>query len=161
MSLAIYDPIAKSYRPARKQEICEAAARYLATPLKRGDVLNSPRAVREYVATLISQSERELFVVIFVDNRHRLIAAETLFQGTIDGASVHPREVVKQALAHNAAAVILAHNHPSGNPEPSAADEMITARLRDALALIDVRVLDHLIVAPGATAVSFAERGLI
>jgi DNA repair protein RadC len=104
--------------------------------------------------------EREVFGCLFLDNRHRLIALEEMFLGTIDGASVHPREVVKRALKLNAAAVILAHNHPSGVAEPSQADELITARIRDALALVDIRVLDHLVVG-GTTVTSFAERGLI
>jgi DNA repair protein RadC len=110
--------------------------------------------------TRLATREFETFCLIYLDNRHRLIACEDLFRGTIDGASVHPREVVKEALRHNAAAVILAHNHPSGVAEPSHADELITRRLREALQLVDIRVLDHLIVAGGET-VSFAERGLI
>ena len=101
-----------------------------------------------------------MFCCLYLDNRHRLIAFDELFRGTIDGASVHPREVVREALAHNAAALILAHNHPSGVAEPSRADELITQRLRDALALVDIRVLDHLIVA-GPETLSFAERGLL
>lgn len=102
----------------------------------------------------------EVFGIILLDNRHRVTHVAELFRGTVDGASVHPRELVRLVLEHNAAAVILFHNHPSGVAEPSAADEMITGRIRDALALIDVRVIDHLIVARG-TVVSFAERGLI
>ena len=101
-----------------------------------------------------------MFAVLFLDTRHRLIEYAEMFQGTIDSAEVHPREVVKAALRHNAAAVIVSHNHPSGNPEPSAADQALTQRLREALGLVDVRVLDHVIVAGNATA-SFAERGLI
>jgi len=108
----------------------------------------------------LAKREREVFAVMFLDNRHRLLAYEELFFGTIDGASVHPREVVKAALAHNAAAVILSHNHPSGVAEPSQADQRITQRLKDALGLVDVRVLDHLIVGEGEP-VSFAERGLL
>jgi DNA repair protein RadC len=104
--------------------------------------------------------QREVFGCMFLDNRHRLIRFDEVFHGTIDGASVHPREVVKLALARNAAAVILAHNHPSGVAEPSQADELITARLRDALSLVDIRVLDHLVVG-GTTVTSFVERGLI
>ena len=101
-----------------------------------------------------------MFCCLYLDNRHRLIAFDELFRGTIDGASVHPREVVKQALARNAAAVILAHNHPSGVAEPSQADELITQRLKEALALVDIRLLDHVIVGDG-NCLSFAERGLI
>ena len=102
----------------------------------------------------------EVFCALFLDNRHRLIACDELFRGTIDGASVHPREVVRQALARNAAAVILAHNHPSGVAEPSQADELITLRLKDALGLVDIRVLDHLIVGD-SRCVSLAERGVL
>jgi len=102
----------------------------------------------------------EVFCCIFLDNRNRVIRLEELFRGTIDGASVHPREVVRQALALNSAAVILAHNHPSGIAEPSQADEFITRRLKSALALVDIRILDHLVIGDG-TAVSFAERGLL
>jgi DNA repair protein RadC len=108
----------------------------------------------------LAAREHEVFICIFLDNPHRVIAMDEMFRGTIDGASVHPREVVKCALQHNAAAVILAHNHPSGVPEPSRADISLTRRLSEALALIDVRVLDHFIVG-GSELVSFAERGLI
>ncbi len=149
------------YRPAPVQTVCEAAAKYLAEPLKRGEALSNPRVAREFLGTWIGQRESEAFGVLFIDNRHRVIESEILFFGTIDGASVHPREVVKRVLHHNAAAVILTHNHPSGTVEPSQADELITARLRDALALIDVRVLDHIVVAPGGQFCSFAERGLL
>lgn len=122
--------------------------------------LNAPSATREYLKTMLAPQERELFMVLTLDNRHRLIASDILFAGTIDGASVHPREVVKCALRHNAAAVIFAHNHPSGVAEASQADELITRRLRDALALVDIRTLDHLVVGAGQT-LSFAERGLL
>jgi DNA repair protein RadC len=122
--------------------------------------LNAPSATREYLKTMLAPQERELFMVLALDNRHRLIASDILFAGTIDGASVHPREVVKCALRHNAAAVIFAHNHPSGVAEASQADELITRRLRDALALVDIRTLDHLVVGAGQT-LSFAERGLL
>ena len=122
--------------------------------------LSAPSATREYLSTLLAPQEREIFMMLALDNRHRVIASEILFAGTIDGASVHPREVVKCALKHNAAAVIFSHNHPSGVAEPSQADELITRRLRDALALIDIRVLDHFIVGAGQT-MSFAERGLL
>jgi DNA repair protein RadC len=108
----------------------------------------------------LRDTPHELFCCLHLDNRHRLIAFDELFRGTIDGASVHPREVVKQALARNAAAVILAHNHPSGVAEPSQADELVTRRLREALQLVDIRVLDHMIVADNGC-LSFAERGLI
>jgi len=121
--------------------------------------LTSPEDTRRYLRLHLAEREAEVFCVLFLTNRHRVIAFEEMFQGTIDGATVHPREVVKQALRLNAAAVILAHNHPSGVSEPSRADEAITRRLRDALALVDIRVLDHLIVGENVT--SFAERGLL
>jgi len=138
----------------------ELVQRWMLEDMRRQPVLTNPRAVRDYLAVHYAGQEREVFGVMFLDNRHRLIAVEEMFAGTVDGASVHPREVVKRALKLNAAAVILAHNHPSGVAEPSQADELITARIRDALALVDIRVLDHLIVG-GTTVVSFAERGLI
>lgn len=121
--------------------------------------LTSPGDSRDYVKLKLAEYEHEVFACLFLDQRHHVIAFEELFRGTIDGASVYPREVVKEAIKHNAAAVIFAHNHPSGNAEPSEADQRITKRLKDALALIDVRVLDHLVV--GSEVVSFAERGLL
>ena len=138
----------------------ELVQRWMLEELRRLPVLESPRIVRDYLAVHYAGHEREVFGCLFLDNRHRLIAVEEMFLGTIDGASVHPREVVKRALQLNAAAVILAHNHPSGVAEPSQADELITARLRDALALVDIRVLDHLVVG-GTTVTSFVERGLL
>ena len=119
----------------------------------------SPDHTRKFLQLKLSELEHEVFAVMFLDNRHRLITFEEMFRGTIDGANVYPREVVKTALKHNAAAVILAHNHPSGVAEPSRADEAITRRLKEALGLVDVRVLDHLVV--GSEIVSMAERGLI
>ncbi len=126
----------------------------------KGPAMESPTAVRRYLMTALAVRPYEVFCLVLLDNRHRAIAMLELFRGTIDGASVHPREVVRETLAHNAAAVILAHNHPSGVAEPSHADELITHRLRDVLALIEVRVLDHLIVTAGGC-VSLAERGLL
>lgn len=125
-----------------------------------GVSISSPDDTTRYLTIKLAECEHEKFCVIFLDNRHRLIAFQEMFQGTIDGASVHPREVVKRALQFNAAAVILAHNHPSGDPEPSRADKQLTGRLTDALALVDIRVLDHIIIG-GIQAVSFAGRGLI
>ncbi|GBE07250.1 MAG TPA: DNA repair protein RadC [Gammaproteobacteria bacterium] len=125
-----------------------------------GQPLTSPDSTREYLKAVLSHHESEVFGVIFMDNRHRVQAFEILFYGTIDGASVHPREVVKRAIANNSAAVILTHNHPSGIPEPSQADIALTSRLKDALALIDIRVLDHFIVGE-AEPLSFSERGLM
>jgi DNA repair protein RadC len=127
---------------------------------RSGAALSSPQLVREYLTTLLTSQEREYFTVVALDNRHRVLASEVLFAGTLDGARVHPREVVKCALRHNAAAVIFAHVHPSGVLEPSQADELITRRLKEALALIEVRVLDHFIVGDGQS-FSFSERGLI
>lgn len=126
----------------------------------RGPALLSPQSTREFLSRVLATRPYEVFCVLYLDNRHRIIAWAELFRGTIDGASVHPREVVRSALAHNAAAVLLVHNHPSGIAEPSQADELITRRLREALAVMDIRTLDHLIVA-GNQSVSFAERGLL
>ena len=125
----------------------------------QGPTITSPQSSIDYAKLKLAESEQEVFAVMFLDNRHRVLAWENMFYGTVDGASVHPREVVKKALTHNAAACILAHNHPSGVSEPSAADKAITERLKAALALIDVRILDHLIV--GETVTSFAEIGLL
>jgi len=147
-------------RPATDDEILDAARAILASRVRRGRPLTSPRHTREYLRVQLAHLDHELFAIFFLDNRHRVIEFAPLFRGTVDGASVHPREVVKEALARNAAAVILAHNHPSGVAEPSAADELITSRVKDALALIDVRVLDHFVVT-GDAIVSFAERGLL
>lgn len=145
---------------AQLQAGLELARRHLAEGLRREGPLNSPAEVREYLSARLRDRPYEVFCCLYLDNRNRLINIEELFRGTIDGASVHPREVVRQAIAHNAAAVILAHNHPSGIAEPSQADEAITRRLRNALALVDIRVLDHLVIGDGAI-VSFAERGLL
>ena len=138
----------------------ELVRRWLLEELRQEPHLQSPAQTREYLKLHFAGKEREVFACLFLDNRHRLIAAENLFYGTIDGASVHPREVVKRALQLNAAAVILSHNHPSSVTEPSHADELVTRRLTEALALVDIRVLDHLIVGGNAT-LSFAERGLL
>ena len=149
-----------SLRPATDEEVLDAARSILAQRVRRGRPLTSPRHTRDYLRHQLAPLEHEVFAILFLDNRHRVIEFAPLFRGTVDGASVHPREVVKEALARNAAAVILAHNHPSGIAEPSQADELITARLRDALALVDVRVLDHFVVT-GDAIVSFVERGLL
>ena len=147
-------------RPATEEQVLDAARALLARRVRRGRALGNPRHTREYLRLELAPREHEVFAILFLDNRHRVIEFVPLFRGTIDGASVHPREVVKEALNRNAAAVILAHNHPSGVAEPSQADEIITNRLRDALALIDVRVLDHFVVTCDSI-VSFAERGLL
>lgn len=138
----------------------ELARRHYAELMQAGPPLSNPRATREFLRARLRDRDHEVFCCLFLDNRHRVICFEEVFRGTIDGASVHPREIVKLALARNAAAVILAHNHPSGVAEPSQADELITGRLRDALGLVDIRVLDHIVVGDGAE-VSFAERGLL
>lgn len=145
---------------ARIVVVLELARRHYAAAMRSASALGSSAETRQFLRAQLRDRPYEVFCCIYLDNRHRVIAFEELFRGTIDGAAVHPREVVRQALAHNAAALILAHNHPSGVAEPSRADELITLRLRDALALIDVRVLDHLIVAGGDT-LSLAERGLL
>ena len=138
----------------------ELGRRYLLADLQRGDALANPDSTRRFLQSRLCGFPHEVFACLFLDNRHRVIEYEVLFRGTINGASVHPREVVKKALAHNAAAVILAHNHPSGVAEPSQADLHLTRRLREALALVEIRVLDHLVIGD-REAVSFAERGLI
>ena len=142
------------------QASLELSRRHYAELMRTGPPLANPMATRDYLRAQLRDRDHEVFCCLFLDNRHRVLAFDEVFRGTIDGASVHPRDVVKLALARNAAAVILAHNHPSGVAEPSQADEMITGRLRDALALVDIRVLDHIVVGD-AVCVSFAERGLI
>ncbi|MCA3221282.1 MAG: DNA repair protein RadC [Burkholderiales bacterium] len=145
---------------AQLQAILELARRAIGAGLQRDAVLNSPERVRQFLQLQLAGREHEVFMVLYLDAQNRLLREEELFRGTLTQTSVHPREVVKQALRFNAAAVILAHNHPSGVAEPSRADELLTRALREALALVDVRVHDHLIVAGPAT-VSFAERGLL
>ena len=147
-------------RWAELQAALEIVRRHHLERLQAGPVLASPRAARDFLIARLRDLEHEVFCCLFLDSRHRLTACEELFRGTVDGASVHPREVVKQALARNATAVILAHNHPSGIAEPSQADEIITTRLRDALALVEIRLLDHLVIGDGCC-VSLAEKGLI
>ncbi len=144
---------------AQLQAVLEMAKRHLQERLRRGDAFTDPAGARQFLQQQLRHRDVEIFACLFLDTRHRLIEFSELFSGTIDGASVHPREVVKKALALNAAAVILAHNHPSGIAEPSVADQRITQRLKDALALVDVRVLDHIVV--GDDCVSMAERGMI
>lgn len=145
---------------AQLQAIFEMSRRALAEQMRQRDALASPQAVRDYLRLKLGGLTREVFLVLFLDAQNRVVASEELFSGTLTQTSVYPREVVKRALHHNAAAVILAHNHPSGMAEPSRADEMLTRALKDALALVDVRVLDHFVVA-GNNALSFAERGLL
>ena len=142
------------------QASLELSRRHLLATLQQGDALTSPQHTRDYLSARLRGYRQEVFACLFLDNRHRVLAFEELFFGTVDGASVHPREVVRRCLEHNAAAVILAHNHPSGVAEPSRADEQITQRLKEALGLIDVRVLDHMIIGDGEIT-SLAERGTI
>lgn len=145
---------------AQLQAVLEMARRALEEKMKSGDAMSSPQSVRDYLRLTLQGKKHEIFVGIFLDAQNRTIASEELFKGTLTQTSVYPREVVKRALHHNAAAMIFAHNHPSGLAEPSRADEMLTQSLKQALALVDVNVLDHFIVG-GGTAMSFAERGLI
>lgn len=142
------------------QAVLEMSRRALKEEIQRGDALNSPRAVRDYLQLLLGGRQQEVFMALFLDTQHRVIASEELFHGTLSQTSVYPREVVKRALAHNAAAVIFAHNHPSGDTEPSQSDRLLTDVLKQALGLVDVRALDHFVVTAGKT-LSFAEKGLI
>ena len=144
---------------AQLQAVLEMAGRHLGEEIKRSAAITGPADTLAYLHARLRDRPHEVFACLMLDNRNRVIAFRELFRGTIDGASVYPREVVKQALADNAAAVILAHNHPSGVSEPSQADIQITARLKKALALVDIRVLDHVIV--GDRTMCFSERGLI
>ena len=146
---------------AQLQAVLEMSRRALSESMKQGDALSTPAAVRDYLRLQLAGLPYEVFYALWLDAQNRLIAAEELFHGTLTQTSVYPREVVKKALAHNAAAVVLAHNHPSGVAEPSSADEFLTRELKQALALVDVRVLDHFIVAGPSQALSFAERGLL
>jgi DNA repair protein RadC len=145
---------------AQLRAALELTQRYLQAGFERGDAISDPAVTRQYLKGKLRGYGREVFACMYLDNQHRLISYEELFFGTIDGASVHPREVVKRVLKHNAAAVIFAHNHPSGVAEPSQADRRITDRLKSALLLVDVRVLDHMIVGDQEV-LSFAERGLL
>jgi len=148
------------YLPATVDQILAAAREVVEHKMQRGALFTSTTAVRDYLCAKLAGLEHEVFAVLFLDVQNCLIEYTEIFRGTIDSASVYPREVVKEALLHNAAALIFTHNHPSGNPEPSEADKILTKRLKDALQVVDIRVLDHLIVG-GNTALSFAERGLI
>lgn len=147
-------------REVREQGILEQAFAILSRRHQRGELLSSPDATRDFLRLRLASEPNEVFGCIFLDNRHRIIAVEDLFHGTIDGASVYPRVIVQRALAHNAAALVAFHNHPSGVAEPSQSDIRITARIKEALALIEVRLLDHLVVSV-ETSTSFAERGLL
>lgn len=148
-----------THEPLTAHQVLEKAAEILANQFKREGHINSPQATKDYLACKLAGNKREVFALLLLDSSHRLMEYRELFKGTIDSASVYPREIVRAVLESNAACVILAHNHPSGNAEPSVADKKITQRITEALALIDVRVLDHIIV--GEKVVSFAEMGLL
>lgn len=147
------------YRMAEEEDVIFEAIQIYNRAFSKGESLTNPDKAKDCIQLKLAAFEHEVFMCLFLDNQHRLIACEELFRGTIDGASVYPREVVKTALHHNAAALVMAHNHPSGISEPSQADRTITEKLKSALALIDIRVLDHFIV--GETVYSFAEHGLL
>ncbi|WP_185922694.1 RadC family protein [Hafnia paralvei] len=149
---------ARELSPTDQQTIQEALTLLACQLREPGAAFTSSHAVRDWLRLQLATLEREEFVVLFLDNQHRLIACDTLFIGSISSTEVHPREVVKSALRHNAAAVLLAHNHPSGEAEPSQADRQITTRLKQALDLMEIRLLDHLVVG-GMEIVSFTERG--
>ena len=147
------------YRSVSRDTLIECARQCILDRFKSGFKISSPACAEEYVQTMLSDREHEIFAVLFLDNRHQVIDYQEMFRGTVDGTSVYPREVVKEALARNAAAVLLVHNHPSGIAEPSSADQALTRRLKSALDLVDIRVIDHLIV--GQTVTSMASRGLL
>ncbi len=147
-------------KTAKLLAVLELSKRYLHEMLIRSDPLESPDVTEQYLKTVLRDYPNEVFACLFLDTRHRVIAFEELFHGTIDGATVYPRVVAERALQHGAAALIVAHNHPSGISEPSLADQAITRRLKDALALLDIRLLDHFVVGDG-TPVSMAARGLL
>lgn len=150
------------YAEADSHQVTEAAAEYAVAAANRQQTIRSPKETEDLLVPMLIHAEAEKFVVVFLDNRHRVISADVMFQGTVDGTSVYPREVVKAALSYNAAAIILAHNHPSGVAEPSQADERITQRLKSALELVDVRLLDHIIVGSNTgKTVSLASRGCL
>jgi DNA repair protein RadC len=159
-SVLLVRDVAGTYRPAQADEVLQAAQTLLWQQMRGREVLNSPQMVRDFLRVRLGGLEHEVFAILMLDAQHALIEYVELFRGTVSQTSVYPREVVKESLARNAAALILVHNHPSGVAEPSRADEMLTQTLKSALSLVDVRVLDHLIVA-GTTVLSFAESGLI
>jgi DNA repair protein RadC len=143
-----------------KREICEAAAAYLLEDIQRGPPLSSPKETEKFLRLKLIDIKTEVFCCLFLDTRHRVIAFEELFHGTIDGATVYPRVIAQRCLELNAAAVILAHNHPSGTAEPSLADQVITRRVKEALALLDIQVLDHFVIGDNEPT-SMAQRGML
>lgn len=150
----------RRYQPASHEQVLAAARSIAGERTPKGAPFSNPALVMDYFRDRLAGQEREVFAAVFLDTRHRLLHYAELFFGTIDGAEVHPREVVRQALRHNAAAVIVAHNHPSGIVEPSAADRALTVRLKQALSLVEVRLLDHIVVGGNQT-LSMAEKGLL
>ena len=150
----------RSYKAASSDEILEAARAVVGQRMSRGTCFSDPGTAKSFFRDKLGGLHREVFAAAFLDTRHRLIEYVELFHGSIDGAEVHPREVVRHALRCNAAAVVIAHNHPSGSPEPSAADRAVTARLKQTLSLVDVRILDHVVIG-GLHAVTLAERGWV
>jgi len=160
-TLFVRDKDSKRYRKAQPAEVVQAAQIAIDTLFVRdSNVLQDPDAVHQLLMTKIATRDQEVFVCLFLDNKHRVIAYEQLFSGTINSSAVYPRVVVKRALFHNAASVIFAHNHPSGDSSPSRADENITLRLKEALALVDIKVLDHLVIG-GTGYTSLARQGII
>ncbi len=151
---------AATTRDLSEDDVIDLARSILAKRFCRNTAIGSPTELKEYLTLEFGRLEHEVFACLYLDTRHRIISFDVLFQGTINGTAVYPREVVKKALSHNAGAVIFVHNHPSGAAEPSRADELLTTRLKEALNLVDVRVLDHVIVA-GCDMMSFSERGLL
>ncbi len=145
---------------AQLQAVLEMSKRHLQESMQRGDALTNPDDTKRFLSARLRDYPHEVFAILFLDNQHRVIEFEELFHGTIDSAAVHPREVVRRALHHNAAALILAHNHPSGINEPSQSDQQITQRLKEALALVEIRLLDHFIIGDGEPT-SLAERGML
>ena len=158
-SLLVRD-VAGEYRPADADEVLQAAQRVLAGRVRGTDVLTSPAVVKDFLRARLGNLPHEIFAVVHLDAQHRVLDYVEMFRGTVSQTSVYPREVVKDALSRNSSALLLVHNHPSGSTEPSRADEHLTQTLKSAVALVDVRVLDHLIVA-GDSVLSMAERGLI
>ena len=142
------------------QAVLEIARRHFSETLKKGNAFSNASDVKQFLISKLRHQQREIFAVLFLDNQHRLIVYEELFQGTINCAHIYPREIVKSALQHNAAAIILSHNHPSGNSEPSESDRHATNDIKQSLKLLDIKVLDHIVIGD-STAVSFAERGWI
>ena len=146
--------------PVSDDDIIKEALKCLKKRFRKGKLITTPAETIDYLQLKLAEREYEVFCVMYLDNRHRLLCFEELFRGTVDSSHVYPREIVKLALQHNAAAVILAHNHPSGSAEPSVADQQITQRVKAALELVDIRVLDHIVIGAMET-VSLAERGLL